>query len=260
MQRHGWRSGAGVGESGAWMEKGSCAAPRVCVLFPANLLHPMLEADPEAERASAVWHHSSVLSLLQSRSQSWPQRGTRTLSHRRSVESGVLPLTPVSISRSSLEKISASVGVIFSCLSSLVMLSCYFCSPRYTTCAESTPDFDAEVTSALLMKQPILQGAVLSETLGSSLLHRHLGKSGSCIHPSHYLNHSFIIRSSDSITCFPYVVAFGENIIPCTDMCEVSTYCHGNYSRVLLAELCKIQEKTFPSIQARTVCPVTYKF
>ncbi|PKU34935.1 hypothetical protein llap_14762 [Limosa lapponica baueri] len=35
----------------------------------------------------------------------------------------------------------------------------------YTTCVESTPGFDAEVPSALLMMQLILQGAVLSEVV-----------------------------------------------------------------------------------------------
>lgn len=41
------------------------------------------------------------------------------------------------------------------------------------------------INSAQLMVLPMLQGAVLSETLGSSLLLRHLGISGSCILLSH---------------------------------------------------------------------------
>ena len=34
----------------AW-RRDPCAAPCVCMLFPANLLHPVLEAEPEAEWA-----------------------------------------------------------------------------------------------------------------------------------------------------------------------------------------------------------------
>lgn len=123
MQRHRWCSAAGVGETGAWMEEGSLWYPTcVCTL-------PWKSASPCAGGRAWVgpW---SCTTLLSSACCSRVPSPALSVGHWRSTESSVLPLTTISISRSSLEKISASAGVIFSCLSPFVVLSYNFCSPR----------------------------------------------------------------------------------------------------------------------------------